>query len=270
MACGITFNSPIRRIQTGPTQTDTINVPAPASGTADLTITFAAGELNLAPGAGGALVDGTATYNVQDLKPEVHTNGNTINVQTGNLEVRGIPSFSGNVKNTWDVKLGDQPVNLTIKAGAYKGVYELGGLSLQSLDVGDGAADVQMKFSEPNKVEMGTLRYETGASNVDMSGLGNANFSSMVFRSGAGNYTLDFSGDLQRDASVDVESGISQVTIIVPQNVQATITFEGGLSNVNPQGGWQKSGNTYTHAGSGPALTFRVNMGAGSLELRSQ
>ena len=67
-----------------------------------------------------------------------------------------------------------------------------------------------MKFPKLNRVEMDSLYYQTGASNVHLSDLANANFASMVFRSGAGNYTLDFSGELQRDAEVKIESGISQ------------------------------------------------------------
>lgn len=62
LACRI--NLPIREIKTGPTQTQEIQVAAPAADSADLTLAFGAGELKLAPGAGSALVSGMATYNV--------------------------------------------------------------------------------------------------------------------------------------------------------------------------------------------------------------
>ena len=45
---------------------------------------------------------------------------------------------------------------------------------------------------------MSILRYETGASTVKLNGLANANFGTLIFSGGAGDYTLDFSGDLQR------------------------------------------------------------------------
>jgi len=98
---------------------------------------------------------------------------------------------------------------------AYSGDIELGGLALKSLDVTDGAAEVSMRFSSPNLVEMDRLRYQTGASEVTLHGLANANFTSLIFRSGAGNYILDFSGSLTRDAVATVESGFSQIVIIV-------------------------------------------------------
>ncbi len=267
MACNVSINLPVTKINTGPTQTDEISLPMPDASNADVTLEFGYGELNLAPGAETALLEGTATYNVPELKPKTSTSGNTIRVETGDLNIKGIPSFSDNVKNTWDLKLGDMPMDLHIKAGAYKGRFELGGLSLTSLDIGDGASDVELNFSEQNLVEMTTLHYETGASNIHLSGLGNANFQSMDFHSGAGNYSLDFSGDFQRDANVSIELGVSHLEITVPQGVNATVVFDGSISNVNPSGGWSKSGNNYTLSGSGHSLSINVKIGAGSMDL---
>ena len=276
IACSFTVNMPsIKQIKTGPTQTETIHVAAPAPAAAspaasDVTLAFGAGELNVAPGAENAIVDGVATYNVQELKPVVTVNGSTVRIETGNLGNNGFSNFNfgaKNFKNTWDLKLGNMPMNLHIKAGAYKGDYELGGLALQSLDVADGASQVGLKFSQPNTVPMDNLTYETGASNVNLSGLGNADFQTMTFRGGAGNYTLDFSGTLKRAATVNIDSGISQITIIVPQGVSAQLTVKGALSNVNMNGAWQKSGGNYVNSGSGPQITIYVTMGAGNLQL---
>ena len=273
MACSINVTLPkitINNLKTGETQTENIDVPLPDSSSASVKFNFGAGKLNLAPGAENALVNGTAIYNVAELKPQITTNGSNVVLQTGKMEINGIPNFSGNLKNEWDLKLGDFPMDLTINAGAYQGRYDFGGLSLQSLQVADGAADVELKFSQPNKVEMSTLRYETGASNVKLNNLANANFSSMIFKSGAGDYTLDFSGGLQRDASVEITSGVSHVTLIVPQDMPAQVTFTGGISNVNTSGNWQQSGGAYNHSGSGSGLTITVEMGAGSLDLETR
>jgi hypothetical protein len=269
MACSVTFNTPRRDVKTGPTQTDPINVPAPTGhDSADVTLAFGAGKLNLAPGA-AALVEGTATYNVADFKPILTTNGNNIRVESGDLKFKGIPSFGKDIKNEWDLKLGSLPMNLRVDAGAYQGDLELGGLSLQSLEVNDGASDVDLKFSQANLVDMSNLTYKTGASNVRLEGLANANAAKMTFTSGAGDYTLDFSGTLARDVTVRIESGVSSIKVIVPEGVSATVTFEGALTNIDANGAWQKSGKTYTNAGSGPTITIEVSMGAGNLELNN-
>jgi hypothetical protein len=269
LSCGLTINLPVDQVTTGPTRTEEISIPAPNAEEVDLTLSFGAGDFRLEDGAGATLVSGTASYNVDDFKPEIITEGNSVRLESGDLQIEGIPSIDDKIENEWDLELGDQLMNLEINAGAYKGEFDLGGLSLKTVKVSDGAADVRLKFSKPNLVPMESFRYQTGASNVRLTGLANANFASMVFRSGAGDYTLDFSGQLQRDAEVTIESGISQITVVVPEGVSARVNFEGGLSNVETHGGWQKSGDDYILNGSGPTLMIRVDMGAGNLVLRS-
>jgi hypothetical protein len=269
LSCGLTVDLPVERVTTGPTRTEEINIPAPASGEINLVLAFGAGDFKLTGGAVDALVTGTAKYNVDDFKPKITVEGSQVRLQTGELKIEGLPKFKDNVINEWDLALGDQVIDLEINSGAYKGDFELGDLSLKSLKVSDGAADVRLKFSQPNRVDMDNLSYQTGASSVHLTGLANANFSSLVFRSGAGDYTLDFSGELKRDATVDIESGISQVTLIVPEGVSAQVVFKGGLSNVETHGDWHKSGGNYQLEGSGPTLSITVDMGAGNLVLRT-
>lgn len=270
MACGITINLPFDEITTGPTRTEEISVDRPDVEVVDLALTFGAGELRLSPSNDNRLISGTVEYNADDLKPTVDVEGERVNIQTGHLEINGIPFFGEDLINVWDLEIGSGPVDLTINAGAYQGEMELGGLSIRTLFITDGAADVRLGFSEPNNEEMDSLRYMTGASKVALNGLANANFKSMVFRSGAGDYTLNFSGDLQRDGVVTIESGISQVVIIVPEGTPAQVILEAGLANVELSGDWERSGDIYELAGEGPGLVINVDMGAGNLELRTR
>jgi hypothetical protein len=271
MACGITINLPVQQISPGLTKTEEINIPAPEAENVDLSLVFGAGSLKLKPGSKQALVSGTATYNVPAFKPQVKVEGEKVRIETGNLDIHGLPNFNvDEVKNEWDLQLGEQMMQLKINAGAYQGDFDLGGLALKSLEVNEGAADTRLKFSERNKTEMDLLRYITGASSVKLSGLANANFTSMIFRSGAGDYTLDFSGELQRDAVVTVESSFSQVVIIVPEGTSAKVIFKGGLANVDISGNWEKSGDAYIQGSGGPLIFINIDMGAGSLELRTK
>jgi hypothetical protein len=262
MACGFSIDLP-QQAKVGPEIKDSITVTDPKSAETRLNITFGAGDLNLSSGAEN-LVDGTVIYNVKDLKPEVTSTDGNIEIKQGNFE--GLPPFDG-MKNEWELKLGNTPMDLTVTAGAYTGNYDLGGLALKSLTVKDGAAHVELTFSQPNTTEMSVFRYETGASNVKLTGLANANFNSMTFNSGAGDYTLDFSGELKRDATVNLSSGLSNLIVVVPAGVNANVTVEGGLANVSAGAGWSQSGNIYSQAGSGPILTFIIKTGAGNLTL---
>jgi hypothetical protein len=266
IACGVSV--PINTVTPGPVVTDPINVPAPANTTnpVDLSLAFGAGTLKIHSGSTDALVSGTAKYNINDFKPVVTVNGSTVRIEQGNWHLTGIPDLS-NVKNTWDLSLGDQPLNLSIEAGAYHAEYQFGGLALANLTVKDGAADTKMNFASPNLTEMSLLSYETGASNVSLTGLGNANFTSLLFHSGAGNFTLDFTGSLKRDGSVNIETGVSNTTLVIPSGMPVQLTVDGGLSNITYDSGWTKNTNLYTQKGSGPQLTIVVHMGAGNLTI---
>jgi hypothetical protein len=100
--------------------------------------------------------------------------------------------------------------------------------------------------------------------------LANANFENLVFKGGAGNYQLDFSGELKRDATATIDAGFSSLTVIVPEGVSTRVFVDGGLANVDVGGQWEKSGDEYTLSGEGPRLTINVNIGAGGLTLRNR
>lgn len=264
MACG--FNIDIPEVpKPGPEVVDDINVKTPKADDVSLKLSFGAGEIKLSPGA-SQLVEGTATYNYSAFKPEVNTDGGDIAIQMSDVDFKTFPNFN-DLKNEWDFKLGDTPMDLSIESGAYDGTFEFGGLALENLTIQDGAANVALSFSEPNLSEMSTFRYETGASNVKMTGLANANFSLMDFSSGAGDYTLDFSGELQRDASIKISSGLSNIIVIVPEGVNAVVTVDSGASNVSAGSNWSMKGNIYMQEGEGPTLTFVIEIGAGNVTL---
>ena len=262
MACSFSVNLPSAPTP-GPEVTDEIAVAIPDGDEARLKIFFGAGELALSPGSDDLLVEGTATYNIPNFKPRVVENEDSIQVKQGEFQSLNVNNF----KNEWDLKLGNTPMDLEINAGAYQGRFELGGLELTNLTIQDGAADVEVSFSEPNLTEMSIFRYETGASNVDLTGLANANLSTLFFNGGAGDYTLDFSGEFQQNLTARVETGFCDLVLVIPEGMNAIVTIEGAAINVNHSSDWGQRNQTYTQEGSGPTLTIVVKMGAGSVTL---
>lgn len=267
LACTITV--PTKQYHVGPTETKQIEVPVPEqAGPIDVRLRFGAGRLDVSAGAEGSLIQGTARYNIAEIEPQIIVDGKNVRIDQGNLEDVGIPSLNlKDLENSWDLKLADVPMSLEIEAGAYEGEFNLGGLSLTALDIKDGASSAELSFDKPNKADMQTLRYQTGASSVSMTGLANANFSRLDFGSGAGNYLLDFSGELKRDARVTINSGMSTVTIVVPEGVDAHVAFEGALTDVDLSGAWKIDGHDYVQEGEGPRLTFVITMAAGTVRL---
>ncbi len=265
LACSITFNLP-DTVDTTTTRTMDIAADVPVSGTTtELSIEMGSGELEIS-GGGAGLVDGSVRYNVEKWQPAVTTDGSRVEIIQGSEGNIDIPDR--NVINEWNLRLGNTPIDLQIKAGAYQGTLDLSGVPITNLRVSDGASRATVKFDSLNPARMEQLTYKTGASQVDLEGLGNANATKILFEGGAGSYTLDFSGDLQQDLSVRLSAGISNVRINVPENARVRVEIGGGLSNVSVGGTWTTNGDVYERNGSGPLIDIKIDMGLGNLELR--
>jgi hypothetical protein len=271
MACGVKLKSPLSEIKPGPSQTVDVEIPYTEQSTGIvLNLDFIAGDLKLAPGSNDQIVSGTAIYNAVELEPIIDENGSSYTLKAGNMKIEGMPVCPDDVNNSWDLKLANIPMSLNLVAGAYNGNLELGGLSLEKLSISEVGSTETVNFSKPNQVEMSSLTFSTGGSTLIMKGLANANFAQMDFNSGAGDYTLSFDGDLQRDASVIIKTGAATLTIIVPAGVNSRITYNGGLSSVNVEGGWTQNENIYNLSGSGPTITITVDLGLGTLNLKTK
>jgi hypothetical protein len=271
LACGINLKPPVTQIKIGSIQGVEILIPMPeeSSTGVELNLEFVAGDLKLAPGASGYLASGTATFNAVDFEPKVETTGSSYTLSQGDQEIEGIPVTQDDITNEWDLQLADTPMSLNIQAGAYNGNFELGGLSLEKLGISEGGSNLACAFSEPNHVEMSSFTFSTGGSSLVLKGLANANFAQMTFNAGAGDYTLSFDGNLQRDATVMIDAGVGTLSLIVPEGVNTRLNFEGGLTTINMNGAWAQNGNVYTLSGSGPTITLTVKMGAGTLNLKT-
>jgi hypothetical protein len=263
LSCNFLTNLPTAKTP-GPDVTDQISVAVP-DGDAHLTLAFGAGKLMLAPGA-TKLVEGTAIYNIPELKPVIKTDGGDVSITVGDYKTNGMSSFN-QIKNEWNLKLGAAPMDLTINSGAYEGTFDLGGLALTNLTINDGAAQMTADFSSPNQEKLGMLSYKTGASTVTLNNLGNANFEALIFEGGTGKYKLDFGGTFQRAGSVKIHLGLSSLELVIPSGITATVKVSGGMSNMQTPSGWNKNGETYTQEGSDPALTIVIEMGAGSVQI---
>jgi len=266
LACS--FNVDVPKVSTENEQVFTINQPIPDDREAsELEIAMGAGRLNISGGS-EEWVSGEINYNVSLWDPEIYSKANGIKISQETKSQIGIPD--NKVVNDWNIQLGDHPTDLEINAGAYQGDLDFSGVPLTRLSISDGASQGKVRFDRLNPVEMSSLHYATGASQVDLIGLANANVENIYFDAGPGSYTLDFSGDLQKDTKVEINYGLGDLKIIIPKGVPVLIIVEGGLNNVELRGTWNVLGNEYSLDGSGPQLTFDITLGLGKLQLISQ
>ena len=272
----------VEKIQTGPTVTEDFLVPA-TTGQDETRVEclIGLGKLNIEPGDAEALVEGTVRYNVEELKPTVVQEGDTVRLIQGDEEqgnglsvtVPDMPleiDIEGRVESDWNLRIGSVPMVLVLQTGATESDIELGGLSLIELNVSQGVSDLELSFSEPNQVVMESMQINAGASNSALSGLSNANAEVISFTGGAGAYRLDFSGELKRDVRVRLEAGVGEIVIVVPEGISAEARLEGALTDVDAFGAWERSGDVVALEGSGPKILFDITMGLGHLEFRTR
>lgn len=266
LACSFNVNLP--KITTNDETIFEINENIPEDqDSSSLTISMGAGKLDVSGGS-DQWVTGKIKYNVTLWNPKIQYVSSGIRIYQDTKNQVGIPDEK--VINEWNLNLGNHPTDLEINAGAYQGNIDLSGVPVTKLRVSDGASQATIKFNSLNPVEMSSLHYSTGASQISLLGLGNANVDQVIFDGGPGSYTLDFSGDLQRDTDVEINFGLGDVKILIPTGVPANVIVEGGLNNVELDGTWNVSGNEYSLNGDGSQLFIKVKMGLGNLQLVSK
>ena len=226
-------------------QTVAINEPLPANmAEAELSFSMTGGTFNIVPGS-GMLASGSIVYNVEQWEPQFTRSNNYYEIkQVSPFSFSGIPT--NDVVNTWDLALTNEiPLNLTIEGGASENVYDFTGLKLTGLKITQGASETDVRFDAPNTTQLQDFSFTTGASSAELFGLGYANFTTMNFSAGAGDYTLDFTGALTHDATVNIKSTISNIRIIIPAGMKAVIVNKGTVSNINTEGTWMLNDDTY-------------------------
>ena len=169
--------------------------------------------------------------NIGDLRLEMHPKDSERD-ESGGVHVKADLNFK---TDEWYIKLVEGiPLSISAELGAGKSDFDFSGLMLKDVSISTGASSSSIQFDEPNRSEMDELHIETGVSKFSANNLNNANFKRMTFEGGVGSYYLDFGGELNRSADVDVNVGLGVVTLVIPRSVGVRIRYEDSwLSNLS-------------------------------------
>jgi len=263
------FACSLQNFQMETAETQTLNVASPLpenQNETEIALNMTGGKLTLSSGAND-LINGTITYNVKQWEPEFTHRENLFKInQADPLKLTGIPT--GDVVNNWDLSLSNAvPINLSIEGGASENIIDLTGLQLTGLSIIQGASQTKIRFDAPNPILMENFSFTTGVSSAEIFGLANANFQTMTFSGGAGDYTLDFSGTLTHDSTVNIKVGASSLRIIIPSGMNAVINSQSTVSNFNTEGTWLLTNDTYATIQDGYTLTINLDLAVGNVKL---
>ncbi len=192
-----------------------------------VTIKFGAGKLDLISGQKDVF-EGNFQYDKSILKPDIQYEilGET-GILTLSQSIKKDLDLPFPYKNIWNLKLPPGiPLQLYINTATYSGDIDLTNLQIENFYLNSGASQTNIVFDQPNLIDLKNINIKTGASNIKMFGLANANFNEMNFTGGAGSYTFDFSGSLTKKSKVNINAGAAKIILKIPSTIGTKIIIE--------------------------------------------
>lgn len=257
-----------------PVETKEFNFPADSITILYADIDLAAGNFRLTSEEMPALFRADVTYNPDRLEvfADYRKRG-----ERGYLEV-GSDLFSkfqvDTEDNRWEMELSrSYKTDLKLEFGLCDAFIDLGGVPLTDLNLDIGVAEGKLVFSSPNPTELDNISIEAGAAEFEIEKLLNANFKTLKFDGGVGEFRLEFTGELKTRAQAEISVGLGSAVIYLPRELSVRIEAEDNfLSKVkfrNAAGlrirdGYYKSEDFDSAAA---RLDLQIDVGLGSVEI---
>lgn len=168
---------------------------------------------------------------------------------------------------------GELQLDFKIKAGEID--MELGDLYIADFNLETVAGEVNLDFSEPNRMEMASLTLNTKVGESKFRRLGNARFRDADVNGGIGEMTIDFSGEMAKDAVARVDLDIGESLIILPRDSGTKLSISKFLflSHVNLPFELEKDGRYYyskNYARADRTFQLRISSGVGECRIELQ
>ncbi len=115
------------------------------------------------------------------------------------------------------------PVDIVGKVGIGESEIDLGGLWVREFNVKYGAGDHFVEIREPLPVPMESFRLDASVGEVEVRNLGDGSPRLVEVDQGVGELFLDLNGNWRQDADIDVDFGIGESRLWLPDNVHIDI-----------------------------------------------
>lgn len=120
---------------------------------------------------------------------------------------------------------------MKIKLGGGNALFDFSHLKIKRLRLSSGACDTKVIFGNPSNGEIDYLKFEAGASNLDVKGLGNTNCPEIDLSLGACNTSLDYSGNISRDIYTNISVRVGKINLLIPKKYGVKIKSSGKLNS---------------------------------------
>lgn len=253
----------------GPLQTQTEVIKMDPVKSVEVDIDLGLGDLTITGGSND-IMTGKFEYNVVQWKPEIQykTTGSRgeIKIKMPDVEL-DFDEDDKDIENNWMLQFNkDIPLEMKIEIGVGESELDFSNVTLSSLEISNGAGEVSVEIGQQ---EIDELEIESGAGEVEISFDG-GNIDELEIDLGAGESVLDFTGNWKSDMDANIDCGVGEVTIRLPEDVGVRIKAGSNwLSEVNTKGLHKKGGAFVNDAygSSNVTLEFSVDVGVGQLNL---
>ena len=190
-------------------------------------IGYGAGQLRVEPADGRMLYQASVRYDANAFDPIAEYSNGRLRLGVDNEDNLDMPDDDDDETGRMSVKLGrGVPLDLDFEFGAALAEIELGGLSVRRLEIGTGASETRVRFSEPNPIPLEHVSFDVGAASFSVRGLGNANAREIQLNGGVAEMELDFSGSWRGNTHLEADFGLGSLRLRVPRDVGVHVRKE--------------------------------------------
>jgi hypothetical protein len=215
----------------------------------NVNVEFAAGTFRLRRENTGALYRSRIAYNEERFRPLADYDDGELRLGLKTLSAKQNFNIDKHEYNRQSMEVGispDVPTYLDLQFVAGEADVDLGGLNLSSADIKTGASQSVVSFSTPLVGQCESISFQVGAAEFRTEHMGNARCRNIDFAAGAGEITLDFTGDWGPLTSVnaDIKVGMGVLKLDLPRDIGVRVEVSRFLSGFD-QSGFVKRGDTY-------------------------
>ena len=236
----------------------------------DVQVGYGAGRLRVEPAEGRMLYQASVRYDANAFEPVASYSNGRLELGVDNHHDMDLPDHEDDETGHLNLRLGrGVPLDLDFEFGAAMAEIELGGLSVRNLDIGTGASETRVRFSEPNPIVLQRIAFDVGAASFTARGLGNANVREITLNGGVAEMTLDFSGAWRGNTHLEADFGLGSLTLRVPRDVGVHVHKETLLASFDAPR-MSKDGNDYysdNWESASRRLTVDVNAAFGDISI---
>lgn len=216
---------------------DRYDIPYKNEKRLEVELDFSFGSLNIRPSETNEyIMRAGMNYSKKEFEPsivykQVGSKGKLALGTTGNNVHVSLKEFNkmkdNSEDNIWRLEfIKNIPSTFDMEFGAGEGNFDFSGMTVEFMDFELAMGDVQLLFTEPNKMKMKKMNIETGLGSFEARGLGYANISDFTLECGLGSSYLVFDGKFEGTVRAEVSVGLGSVDIEIPKDIAVEIRSE--------------------------------------------